>query len=231
MRKILISLLSVFALSMSCAQDKHIAHSINRESWEEEISPAVMAEMGMDFPIFKVYQFEDSKGEGTLVLTESNESKNAKGEPLNTTVMAFMLRGSDGNFTKVWENVHDISKDVQNEQSIWYWSKYVECMDMDKDGESETILVFGTSGQNNFDDGRVFIEIYYKGNLISIEHQNGVKDLERITLINPAFYKLPSAIQDKVKYKMKQMVSAKQTIFPNNWEQSMAMKKTEIREK
>jgi hypothetical protein len=49
-------------------------------------------------------------------------------------------------------------------------------------------------------------------------------------LINPAFYKLPSAIQDKVKYKMKQMVSAKQTIFPNNWEQSMAMKKTEIRE-
>ena len=230
MEKILISLVSVFAITWSCAQDNHIAHTINQQAWEEEISPAVKIEMGIDLPIFKVYQFEDSKGDGMLVLTESNESKNAKGEPVNSTVTAFMLRGSEGNFTKEWENTHDISKDVQNDKSIWYWSKYIDCMDVDKDGESETVLVFGTSGMNGFDDGRVFLEIYYKGKLISIEHQNAVKDMDRILLISPAFYKLPAALQDKVKYKMKQMMTAKQTIFPNNWEQKMAKKSTIIRE-
>ena len=37
------------------------------------------------------------------------------------------------------------------------------------------------------------------------------------------------SVQNKVIYKMKQMETAKQTIFPNNWEQKMATKKTIIR--
>ena len=231
MKKLFISFVTFFAIANSFAQDATIAHSINKESWEEEISPAVKVELGIDYPIFKVYDFVDSRGPALIVLTESNESKNAKGEPINSTVTAFMLRGSEGNFTKEWENTHDISKDVQNEKSIWYWSKYFDCMDVDKDGESEIFLVFGTAGMNGFDDGRVFIEIYYKGSIISIEHQNAVKDMVRIILISPEFYTLPQSVQNKVIYKMKQMETAKQTIFPNNWEQKMALKKTEIRER
>ena len=230
MKKIFIGFTTFFGVAIAFAQDASIAHSINREAWEEEITPAVKADLGIEYPIFKVFDFVDSKGPALVVLTESNESKNAKGEPINSAVTAFLLRGSEGNFTKEWENTHDISKEVQKEKSIWYWSKYFDCLDVDKDGESETFLVFGTAGINGFDDGRVFIEIYYKGNLVSIEHQNGVKDMERILLITPKFYQLPNSVQDKVKYKMKQMVTAKQTIFPNGWEQKMAGKKTEIRE-
>ena len=166
-----------------------------------------------------------------IVLTESNESVNTKGEPVNSALAAFLLRGSNGNFEKEWENTHDIKKDKQNEKSIWYWSKYFECSDANKDTESETFLIFGTSGENVFDDGRVFIDIYYKGQLISIKHQNSVTDLDRITLINPVFYKLPQAVQDKVIYKMKLMINAKQAIFATNWEQNMANKITEIRER
>lgn len=219
----------VLVTAFSYAQDKTIAHSINKQGWEEELTPAVQIEMGIEYPIFKVYEFEDSKGPALVVLTESNESKNAKGEPVNSAVTAFMLRGSEGNFTKEWENTHDISKDFQEESSIWYWSKYFECSDADKDGESETFLVFGTAGMNGFDDGRVFIEIYYKGKLYSIEHQNAVKDMGRMLNISPGLYKLPQAVQNKVIYIMKQIETAKQTIFPNNWEQKMAMKKTDIR--
>ena len=231
MKKIIISLATIFAATISFAQDATIAHSINREAWEEALDIATQIQVGIEYPIFKVYEFEDSRGPALIVLTESNESKNAKGEPINSAVTAFMLRGSDDLYDKEWENTHDISKDVQSESSIWYWSKYFDCMDVDKDGESETFLVFGTAGDNGFDDGRVFIEIYYKGSLISIEHQNAVKDMNRILLISPEFYTIPKAVQDKVKYKMKQMVTAKQAIFPNNWEQSMAAKKTEIRER
>lgn len=231
MKKIIISFGMCLAVGTCLAQEVNPAHSINRDSWEEEITPAVKMEMGIEYPIFKVYDFEDSKGRGMIVLTESNESKNAKGEPVNSAVTAFMLRGNDGNFEKEWENTHDITKDIQSDKSIWYWSKYFDCLDADKDGESETFLIFGTAGENGFDDGRVFIEIYYKGQLISIEHQNAIKDMDRITSISPALYNLPQAVQNKVIYKMKQMVTAKQAIFPNNWEKSMAMKKTEIRER
>ncbi|MFC6267396.1 M949_RS01915 family surface polysaccharide biosynthesis protein [Frigoriflavimonas asaccharolytica] len=231
MKKMIISFAVFFAVASCFAQDKSIAHSINKAAWEEEISPEVMAEMGIEYPIFKVFQYEDLKGEAMIVLTENNVSKNSKGEPVNTAISAFLLRGSNGNFTKEWENSHDISKDAQSESSIWYWSKYFDCMDVDNDTESETFLVFGTAGDNGFDDGRVFIEIYYEGKLISIEHQNAVKDMDRILLISPDFYKLPGVVQEKAKYKMKQMVTAKQAIFPNNWEQKMAAKKTEIRER
>ena len=230
MKKILISLATFLAVANGLAQDKSIAHSINRESWEEEISPAVMVEMGIEFPIFKVFQYEDLKGEGMIVLTENNVSKNAKGEPINTAISAFMLRGSNGNFTKEWENLYDISRDEKDETSIWYWSKYFDCMDVDNDTESETFLVFGTAGKNGFDDGRVFMEIYYEGKVISIEHQNAVKDMNRVLMISPDFYKLPGVVQEKAKYKMRQMVTTKQAIFPNNWEQSMAAKKTNIKE-
>lgn len=230
MKKIFISFATFFAITIGFAQDATIAHSINKEAWEEELDAATKVQVGIEFPIFKVYEFTDSRGPALVVLTESNESKNAKGEPENTTVTAFLLRGSEGNYDKEWENSHDMTKDFLNEKSIWYWSKYVETSDADKDGESETFLVFGTSGMNGFDDGRVFIEIYYKGSLISIEHQNAVKDMERITSISPEFYTIPQAVQNKVIYKMKQMVTAKQAIFPNNWEQKMAKKATIIRE-
>jgi hypothetical protein len=229
MKKILISFATFFAVANGFAQDATIAHSINKESWEEELDVASQIQVGIEYPIFKVFEFEDSRGPALIVLTENNIGKNAKGEPINSAITAFMLRGSDGLYDKEWENTHDITKDVQSESSIWYWSKYFDCMDVDKDGESETFLVFGTAGDNGFDDGRVFIEIYYKGSLISIEHQNGVKDMERITLVSPEFYMIPQSVQNKVIYKMKQMETAKQTIFPNNWEQKMATKKTIIR--
>ena len=230
MKKILTGFALLFVFALIYSQDATIAHSINREGWEEELPANVQVELGIEYPVFKVYEFEDSNGPALIVLTESNEDKNAKGEPINSTVTAFMLRGSEGNYEKVWENTHNITKDHLSESSIWYWSKYFETSDADKDGESETFLVFGTAGDNGFDDGRVFMEVYYKGKLYSIEHQNAVKDMDRITSISPGLYTLPQSVQNKVIYKMKQMVAAKQAIFPNNWEQKMAAKKTIIRE-
>ena len=230
MKKIFISLATCLIIGSCTGQEANPATAITQQAWEAQLPANVQLELGIEYPIFKVFQFADNKGSGLVVLTESNEDENEKGEPINSAVTAFMLRGSNGDFKKVWENTHDITKDLQTESSIWYWSKYFETSDVDQDGEAETFLVFGTAGDNGFDDGRVFIEVYYKGKLFSIEHQNAVKDMDRITSISPALYTLPQSIQSKVIAKMKQMVAAKQSIFPNNWEQKMASKKTVIKE-
>jgi hypothetical protein len=230
MKKIAINILMCFMTGLIHSQNTATAKAIDKADWERILTASVQQQAGIEYPIFKVFQFKDSKGVGLVVLTESKEHENTKGEPINSAVTAFMLRGSGSLYDVEWENRHYISKNFQEERSIWFWSKYIECRDIDQDGESETILVFGTSGVNGFDDGRVFVEIYYKGKLISIEHQNAVKDFNRMTNISPEFYSIPKSIQNKVISKMKQMVASKQTIFPANWEQKMAMKKTDIQE-
>ena len=230
MKKIFISLATCLIIGSCTGQESSPAKAMTQQAWDVQLPANVQLELGIEYPIFKVFEFADNKGKGLIVLTESNEDENEKGEPINSAVTAFMLRGTNGKFKKVWENTHDITKDVQSESSIWYWSKYFETSDVDKDGEAETFLVFGTAGDNGFDDGRVFIEVYYKGKLISVEHQNAVKDVDRILSVSPALYTLPQSIQNKVMEKMKQMVAAKQSIFPNNWEQKMASKKTVIKE-
>lgn len=46
------------------------------------------------------------------------------------------------------------------EASIWFWTNYSGFADLDKDGLIDPILIYGTSGMNNTDDGRVKILTY-----------------------------------------------------------------------
>ena len=230
MKKICSCFVLFFTINQCFSQKSSTAQSSHKNHWGKNITEAVKQEFGITFPIFKVYDFEDKNGPALIVLTESNDSVTAKGEPINSEVATFMLRGSNTNFVKEWESKYSIQNNNKKENSIWYWTKYFECCDVDNDGLSETFLIFGTAGENGISDGRIFIEIYYKNKKISIEHQNAIIDLHRSTIVDKTFYNLPTTLQDKVKYKIKQMITAKQAIFPANWQQSMTLKKTEVKE-
>uniref|UniRef100_UPI00404972F8 M949_RS01915 family surface polysaccharide biosynthesis protein n=1 Tax=Flavobacterium sp. TaxID=239 RepID=UPI00404972F8 len=221
-----------FFLAFGCgyAQNVSTAQPVNEEVWKKVVTEEIKQEMGIKYPVFKVFQFQDTKGVALIVLTESNDTVNAKAEPINTTVAAFLLRESDGNFKKEWESKYSIANNLQNESSIWYWSKYFECIDVDNDGEFELFLVYGTAGINGLDDGRVFIELFHKGKSSTIAHQNAINDSFRITTISPSFYTLPKEVKNKGIQKMQLMVTAKQAIFPTNWEENMAKNQVEINE-
>ena len=105
-----ISLVLFFIVTSCFCQDASTAKAISKASWEKELTEIVKQEMEIQYPIFKVFEYEDLKGRALIVLTESNESVSTKGEPVNLSVAAFLLRASNGRFTKEWENTHDIKR-------------------------------------------------------------------------------------------------------------------------
>ena len=96
---------------------------------------------------------------------------------------------------------------------------------------ADLIIVYGTTALNGYDDGRIKIIIYYKGQKIAIRHQNGMLDFERETIIDKAFYSLPTGLQSAVKQKMELMQKNNQAIFPAGWQLAMKNKKTTINER
>ena len=98
--------------------------------------------------------------------------------------------------------------------------------DFDKDGLIDPIIIYGTSGNNGTEDGRIKILIYYKGKKHAIRHQNGSLDFERNTQVDADFYNLPISIQKHVRKVMKKMTDNNHAIFPYGWEENMDAKKT-----
>ncbi|KAA2238833.1 hypothetical protein F0L74_21705 [Chitinophaga agrisoli] len=189
------------------------------------ITDNVRQEFKMSYPIYRVYQYADQSGQYYCVLTESRNTV-TEHDTINQRIKAVNLKMVDGKFTKTWELNDNFTPEVNEESSIWFWTKYVEFLDYDHDGLVDPIIIYGTRGSNGYDDGRAKILIYYRGQKVAIRHQNGVLDDERSTQVDAAFYNLPASIQAAVRQKMEQMVKNQHAIFPNGWQTAMRNKKT-----
>lgn len=110
------------------------------------------------------------------------------------------------------------------EFSIWFWTKYFQLADLDKDGYIEPILIYGTSGFNETGDGRIKILVYYRGAKRAIRHQNGMLDHTRNTQVDSMFYELPMIVQEQVKKLMVTLKKDGNAIFPAGWEAAMRNK-------
>jgi len=158
------------------------------------------------------------------VLTESNDSITANHDTLNSSIKAFSFQSEQTGLVKNWE-INDFTKKQANdrgfESSIWFWTKYSEFTDLDNDSLMDPILVYGTSGTNGYDDGRIKILVYNKGQKIAIRNQNGILDFERNTQVDKTFYSLPMEFQDRVKEIMETMVENNHAIFPAGWQDAM----------
>lgn len=94
-------------------------------------------ELGINFRIWKVYDYADKTGKYYLVLTEDGDAKDAGKHPSNTAIKAFNFK-IDG---KVWTKTFETNDTKHPEElSIWFWTRYVYVEDFDNDGIIEPIL-------------------------------------------------------------------------------------------
>lgn len=181
--------------------------------------------LGIDFPILKAWRYADKSGKHYLVLTEREYDKR-EGGALYDAIKAFSVGVGKSGLTRDWL-VKDFVEIADQERSIWFWTKYIDIGDYDGDGLVDPILVYGTSGVNDLEDGRVKIIIYYKQKKVAVRHQNSIDDYGRHTKVDKQFYELPEPLQDRVKEIMHRMEQDENTVFPA-YKQGMNQRKTFI---
>lgn len=201
--------------------------TLSQEKINEIFTKEKRKELGINFNIWKVYNYKDKTGEYYLVLTEDKFKEPVDGNNFNNAVKAFNFKIENNRWIKTFET-NDFKQ--KEEESIWFWTKYVYVEDFDNDGIIEPILIYGTNGYNGYDDGRIKILLYYKGKKIGIRIQNGILDDERNFSLDAEFYTIPKKIQDKIIGQMNSMVENGHSILPYGWQKKMAKKMTFIQE-
>ena len=187
----------------------------------------------INFSIFRAYTYTDKSGTFYVALTESADAVNKEKDTVNFTIKALNFKvDKDKTVTlKKWE-INDFRlpsvKGIEQETSIWFWTKYCEFKDIDGDGLVDPVIVYGTFGGNGYDDGRAKIIMFYKGQKVAIRHQNGILDSERKTQVDLLFYATPEKIQQHVKGIMAKMEEKKHAIFPSAYAEKMSKKTTQI---
>ncbi len=235
MQRTFLILLLFFATTLVFGQTKSVSSEIlSQQATAKLFTDSLNKQLGITYPIRSVYKCTDKSGQFFIVLTESNDAIIAGKDTLHYKIKAFNIHQDKIGLIKKWEMNDFIIKQSTNddmENSIWFWTKYSEFADIDNDSLIDPILIYGTSGMNYTSDGRIKILIYYKGQKVSIRHQNGVLDFERNTQVDKEFYSLPTKLQDHVKRIMEKMTDDGNAIFPHGWQTAMKARKLYFDEK
>ncbi len=162
-------LMLIFGPSILRGQQNHPSSEILSQSQvSATITNSVKRQFGINFPIIRVYKYVDRSGKYFCVLTEKLDSlftgEEGKYDTLHLAIRAIDLREDSGKLMKVWEiNDHAIrdSKIEVVEQSMWFWTKYIEFNDFDGDGVIEPIIVYGTHSDSDLASGRVKCMVIY----------------------------------------------------------------------
>lgn len=210
------TLLSLFFIIIFLSFNSAFAQTVtNKQLSNEEVNTIFTAarkeSLGIQFPIFRVYTYTDTKGKYYIVLAE-NPTTTAEGKEASSEIQEVHIKYENGNYVKISDTSDQLQEEA-GETSIWFWTKHIALDDYDGDGIADPIVAYGSFGMNNFDDGRVVFIIHYKGTPIFINHQNAISDIHRVTQKDAAYSKLPVKIQNKVKEIMANMTKAKQAIF------------------
>lgn len=221
--------LLLFIIAFAIHADAQLPAQIMADKDAEAMfTAAVKKEFKIQYPIFRVMSYSDKAGQFYTVLTESRDSIGKKKDTFSFKIKAITFQKSNKKLAPVWD-VADAVLKSKGEKAIWFWSRYSSIADVTGDGIADPILVYGTSGANHFEDGRVVIAVYHNKQKFFIRHQNGTLDFERKLQIDKAYYSLPAALQNAVMQQMKNMAKRMQALFPVEWEKAMAAKKTLIK--
>ncbi|MDI9341438.1 MAG: hypothetical protein QM534_12785 [Sediminibacterium sp.] len=223
-------LLCAFGMSTFLALNAQtVTRLLTEVQTKQLITDTCKKRFNINYPVLRVYELQNASYSTYWVLTE-HVSNNSTKDTLHDKIKAFELICKNGQWTKNRE-INDFIEIAGNtERNIWFWTRYCQFEDLNQDGVPDPVIVYGTHGINGFDDGRIKILVFYKGEKTAIRHQNGILDSERNTKIDPSFYQLPSTIQTNVKTLMKKIMAANHGIFPAGWEKAMQNGKTVIDE-
>lgn len=202
--------------------DPKLAHKLSDKEIASTFTTRIKQQLGIEYLIPHAYSYKDQSGEYYLVLAQHTLN-----DTIYDKIHALSLTYKNKRFKKK-STIKDFI-DREWETSIWFWNKYSELSDIDKDGLVDLILVYGTTGQDMYTDGRMKIMIYHNRKRVTIRHQNSNYG-GRLTKINKRFYELPLQIQQAVKEKMKLMTENRHAIFSEGWEKEMENKVTDMQD-
>ncbi|SEV96478.1 hypothetical protein SAMN05428988_0843 [Chitinophaga sp. YR573] len=219
-------LLTVMIVFIGC--QLHAQTILSKTETVAIFTDSIKAKNGIKSPIRRAYTYNDKTGKYYLALSESIDSIAADNDTLHYTIKGTCLQETPEGLVKKWELNDHKRPDMDEESSIWFWTKLCEVKDLDGDGIVEPLIVYGSAGLNGTDDGRIKILLYYKGQKTAIRHQNSVLDDGRITDIDAAFYTLPLPIQQHIRKLMKTLADKNFAIFATNYEAKMNKKAIHI---
>lgn len=171
--------------------------------------------------VFRCYECWGEFGKSLLFLTENIYQFGDKVEdPLIETIEAHYFLESDEGWELEWD-IRDfvIRNDECMEESIWFWTKYMDPKDLDGDGLIDIILVYGSWGSNGYSDNRIKILAFHNGSKRGLRHQNSPMDFGRHTDIDASFYDLPREWLVFIRSQLELMTENNHAIFPAGWQE------------
>lgn len=203
----------------SIAIDTFLVRKLPKKEMNAKFNTNRQIQLGISNELYQAYSYNDKSGVYYFLLTDHVKNVNEKKDTLYDNVYAMSVRVDNNKFKKRSTIKGEI--DDQWETSIGFWNQYSQLFDYDGDGSVDPIIVYGTTTDNNYVDGRVRILAYHNKSRITIKHQNSEIADGRITKINKKLYTFPASIQEAVKETMRKMVKNGHAVFADDWEKSM----------
>lgn len=181
-------------LSLQAQPDSSGATLLTDKQVQTLFPHEILKEIGVTFPIRKVYAFQDKLGKQYLIISENNTNPDKA-----TSIKAFNVLLKEDTPPQVLWTITDAIDDT--EQAMWFYTRYISLTDLNNDGYIDPIVLYGTESQYGepYEENRVKFIIYYLGKKTAIRHQNSSLDDGRHTQIDRSYYKLPLALKKKIR--------------------------------
>ena len=181
-------------LSLQAQPDSSGATLLTDKQVQTLFPQETLKEIGVTFPIRKVYAFQDKLGKQYLIISENNTNPDKA-----TSIKAFNVLLKEKTPPQVLWTITDAIDDT--EKAMWFYTRYISLTDLNNDGYIDPIVLYGSESQYGepYEENRLKFIIYYLGKKTAIRHQNSSLDDRRHTQIDRSYYKLPLALKKKIR--------------------------------
>lgn len=181
-------------LSLQAQPDSSGATLLTDKQVQTLFPHETLKEIGVTFPIRKVYVFQDKLGKQYLIISENNSNPDKA-----TSIKAFNVLLKEETPPQVLWTITDAIDDT--EKAMWFYTRYISLTDLNNDGYIDPIVLYGSESQYGepYEENRLKFILYYLGKKTAIRHQNSTLDDGRHTQIDRSYYKLPLALKKKIR--------------------------------
>ena len=181
-------------LSLQAQPDSSGATLLTDKQVQTLFPHETLKEIGVTFPIRKVYAFQDKLGKQYLIISENNSNPDKA-----TSIKAFNVLLKEKTPPQVLWTITDAIDDT--EKAMWFYTRYISLTDLNNDGYIDPIVLYGSESQYGepYEEKRLKFILYYLGKKTAIRHQNSSLDDGRHTQIDRSYYKLPLALKKKIR--------------------------------
>lgn len=172
---------------------------------------------GLEYPVFRGWEYKDPAGLHYLLLMEKYSQTKPK-DTITTNIAAVCMSRYvvDARTAPMLGMVKEPKipslrwrmKDVleEDERSIWFFTRYINPIDIDGDGYVDPLIIYGTSPkEKDSDHRRLKMLLYYRYSKVAIRAVTGTLDFERSIQYDAAFHTLPQSIQSYMKQLLQQI--------------------------